>query len=140
MRQVSPELALERARYRRAIPAYLEAHPFCQITIALHGLDEQEVIARDGQIGLRRIPRANQIHHRLKRDGERLNRQEFWMSAAHGPHRWTEDNKKEARIVGILCPIEATPTGLLPAGRRCLTTPELMAARAAGQTDPTAPA
>jgi hypothetical protein len=153
MRQVSPRRARENARYRRLEAKYLADHPLCQIFLARHRIDEATVLSVYYDLYARypgsviatawnglNIPQSTQVHHRNKRDRTRLNRMEYWMAGSAGEHQWTEDHKDEARAIGILCPINARPDGSMPDGRRCLTTPELMAARAAGQIDPILPA
>ena len=143
MKPAGRKLAAERRAYGPAARSYLKAHPYCQVTIAIQRLNEAEVIAGNGSQTRRvefhgqparetwTIPPATEIHHRNRRNGPRLNRQEFWMSASPSAHRWVEQNPGEARRIGLLCPINAQPDGGMPDGTRCLTTSELLRSRAA---------
>lgn len=155
VRRISSSRQIDRRIYNRRRKAYIEAHPFCQIYIAQHRLNEAEVIRNNGTAAIHtkcsksatrlygvtdgvytiQVPLANQIHHRNKADHERLLLEDYWMSAGTVGHRWAEDHKDEARKIGVLCPINARPDGSLPDGQRCLTTPELLEARVAGFDD-----
>ena len=132
---------------------YLKDHPLCQITLAAARLQEEVMVeawkkSGSPEIGITvdvghgnfvLLEPATTIHHRNKSNGTRRNRTEYWMSAAPGPHRGTEDHKDTAREIGILCPINARPDGSLPDGRRCLTTAELINHRCTGGNRTTYP-
>ena len=122
-------------RYSHVRKDYLLAHPWCQITIAMAGLDERHVIALGVNVpedvdyvwcqGVR-IPRATEIHHRNKSNGPRKCDVRWFMSAARPGHDWVEENKTEARERGFLLPINATPDGCWGNGQRGLETPVFM--------------
>lgn len=104
--------------------------------MARNGIDEVEALAVFphfcvGQVYSRgmKIPMASQIHHRNKRNGVRLCKVEWWMSASHEEHEWVETHKDEARKQGLLLPISANPEGFTPSGERGVPTQELMALR-----------
>jgi hypothetical protein len=110
-------------------------HPYCQIFIVRHGLDEREVIERrglctrtiQGKDHFFSVPRSTEIHHRNKRTGARKNDQRFWMAASRAQHEWAEENKTAARSCGISLPINADADGRWGDGSTfALTTPELM--------------
>lgn len=127
--KIRPERARTNATYGRRRAAYLEAHPWCQVTIARHGLDEATVIAQDGVSQGVRVPRSTEIHHRNKARGARKLDERWWMSAARSGHEWVENDKESARQTGFLLPFEADGEGNLPNGTRALETPQFMASR-----------
>lgn len=139
-RRVNPARASERREYSERKAAYLAAHPFDQIKIALCGFDEEKVLAR--AVGLDRrnasgiffegqmIPVSDQIHHRNKGRGARLNDERWWMSTSTASHDVIENRKSWAREHGFLLPIQADADGNWGAGFRALETPEFMKARA----------
>ncbi len=45
---------------------------------------------------------ADDIHHSNRRSGKMLNDQKFWWFLCRAHHRWVEDNKKEARKMGLI--------------------------------------
>lgn len=119
--------------------AYLEEHPFCQVTIARYTFRETDVLARAR--GLNRsncqgifyqgilIPIATEIHHRNKARGPRKTDVRFWISSSRKGHDWIEDEKKAARATGFLLPFEADQDGRLPDGTFGLQTPAFMKSR-----------
>ncbi len=134
-RRRSPHRSAESKIYNRDAAFYLAKHPFCQIWIARHRLDEDVVIAQRGLVVIRNAvgarhtdcaPRATEIHHRNKRDGLRLLDQRWWMAVSRREHDWAENNKTEARLVGFLLPINASIDGTWGDGERALPTPEFM--------------
>lgn len=129
-RERSVKRAAQSRKYNVEKALYLQEHPFCQIFIARHGLDEDEVKRENGL--LRRgghtivVPIATQIHHRNKRDGERLLDQRWWMSACQMQHDYVEANKSRSRELGLLLPIQADADGCWGAGQSALPTPEFL--------------
>jgi len=90
---------------------FLWEHPYCQITIRFHNLDEQEVIRNDGFAiillpgGAKTticVPKSNQIHHTKKPKCKYLNDITTWLAASPIGHEWVENNKREARKLGLL--------------------------------------
>ncbi len=133
--------AAERRQYAKQSAAYLAAHPYDQITIALHGLNEDSVrwhgtgdstpVRVKIPSGIVTVQRSNQIHHRNKGFGARLLDERWWMATCAESHDFVERNKGVARELGLLLPIQADADGKWGAGNSALTTPELMKARAA---------
>ena len=130
---ISKRRASQRAAYRRSEAIFLEAHPYCQVTIFRWSLNEAQVIADNGTgwIGTHNIhavhvPRATQVHHRNKARGIRLLDERWWMATCAGQHDAIEREKGWAREVGLLLPFEADENGQLPDGTICQTTDELL--------------
>lgn len=139
--RISARRRRERAVYSMQNEAYLKAHPFCQITIAIRRLVEAEVIAQGGRYSVAGerdriyyVPRATQIHHRNKCRGARLTDDRWFMSASSEGHDQVENLKDWARQIDVqlLLPMEADADGRTPGGIQYLTTPELLEARAQG--------
>lgn len=139
LRRRSKKRVAQSSVYALVKAEHLAKHPLDQIFMAKHRIDERkalELLSRCSHIDISElrfegfsIPFADQIHHRNKCNGERLIRKEFFMSTAIESHGWAENNKGEARKIGVLCPINAKPDGTMPDGSRCLTTDELMRVR-----------
>ena len=134
-------IGLERSReldeYSRRRKAYLAEHPLCQIFIARNRLSEGDLIRALKTVAILHPPvglqYATEIHHRNKRNGRRLNIERFWMACCREQHEWVESHKDEARKLGLLCPINADPEGVMPNGSVCLPTSELIIRRAEGK-------
>jgi hypothetical protein len=132
IRKVKLSRAIENAQYSRDRLEYLDDHPWCQVTIFMLGLNEAEVIANyggywsTGGIPLR-VPHGVTIHHRNKCRGARKNDRRFWISSSFGMHEMIEQNKRWAREIELLLPMEADENGLCPNGRQYLETPALLA-------------
>lgn len=130
--KVSPRRKGELREYHEKAAAYLAAHPFCQIYIAMHGLLESEVIAQAGAVyvaaygAVRQVPVATEIHHRNKRDGARLTDERWFLAASRPRHELVEGFKTWARKTGFLLELEADPDGVTPDGRRAEETPDFM--------------
>lgn len=120
---------------------HLALHPFCQLTIAMHRLREEDVLTANRSYinGVSYngvwIPRATQIHHRNKCQGARLTDARWFSSASPKMHQWVEDHKDEARRDGYLLPINADPDGFMPDGSCGLTTDEWLLVRAKNAVD-----
>jgi len=140
VRRQSAERAAERREYAKRRKAYLAAHPFDQVAIALFGLDEATIIRAGegrgfvewavGHDGVAKIWRSDQIHHRLKCHGARLNDERWWMATNLGSHEFIENNKGFAREHGFLLPIQANADGEWGDGQKALPTEAFMRARA----------
>lgn len=144
MRRVSNLRHAENLIYSDRRRIFLSIHSLCQITMAIHRIDEslalwtlksnppalwEQSIVVNGIV----VPFATEVHHRNRRSGSiRYLTESFWMSSAAGPHRWAEEHAGEARSIGVICPINASPDGAMPDGGRCLTTEELLRVRADG--------
>jgi len=103
IKRVSSKRAKELREYAKLREAYLAAHPYCQATILIAGLDEAEVISRQGHYGNGCIVRdATEIHHVAKRYGSRLNDMSKWLAVCRGMHLYIEQDKTWARANGLL--------------------------------------
>lgn len=89
---------------------FLRAHPYCQLWLKEHGVDEAEAIRQRGCLRLgapRRlvfVPRSATVHHRNKRRGARLLDEREWRAVGWSGHRAIEDHKAWARGRGFLKP------------------------------------
>ena len=134
--RVSAERRDERKEYAALRDQYLTQHPFDQIKIALCGFDEQQVIEKGANLGPwnaqgiyfegQFIALSNQIHHRNKCHGARLNDTRWWISTGQKSHDLVENHKNWAREVGLLLPIQADAEGRWGDGNQALTTKELL--------------
>lgn len=131
----------ELAEYRIESPKYLDAHPWCEIFLAEHGLLLSDVSEsgwadirspeekRDGVCVGRRVhvPRSIEVHHRNGRNGrERLLNQAFWMAVHRSSHNHIKDHQSWARRRGYLLPSNARPDGTYPGTEVILTTDQLL--------------
>ncbi len=112
----------------------------CAVAIARFGLDEAEVIALGRGCsawvtvpaaggGDFMIGRSDQIHHRNKGRGARLNDERWWMATALTSHDYVEDHKEWARAEGYLLPFQADADGRWGDGNQALETPALMVSK-----------
>lgn len=105
---VSPRRKLELSTYARARSQYLAEHPFCQASIIIHNLDEQEVIANGGHSPATPyhrgydVPRSTEIHHMGKRRGAMLYDKSKFLAVCRAMHERIESNKSWARDNGLL--------------------------------------
>ena len=124
---------VEQRQYAKQRAAYLIAHPYCQAWIAMHGMDENDVVANSGYQKYcdygHLVPRSTSIHHRNKRTGSRLLDERWWMAVCDYSHHEIEERKEWARQEGYLLPIQADKDGRWGAVNQALTTPELMASK-----------
>lgn len=115
IRRVSKKRAAELREYYPLRKAYLEAHPYCQIWLAKHGVSEKDVVGGVALVNVCnpgrfnvciwrhvQVPLATDIHHTNGRNGWRLNRVEWWLSACRVEHEWVKANQSEARKIGVL--------------------------------------
>ena len=136
MRRVSKVRARQRRAYGEARKRYLAEHPYCQITIFLHSLDEADTIKNGGHSSKGIIiPKATQIHHRNKCNGPRLLDERWWISSCDDEHWHVENHKDWARQNGLLVPIQADPDGRWGAGNQALQTSDLLRVRAEGANE-----
>jgi len=103
IKKVKSKRAKELREYSKLREAYLAAHPHCQATIRLNGLNEAEVIERHGHYGTGfMVPLATEIHHVGKRYGSRLNDTAKWLAVCRTMHIAIEQDKTWARTNGLL--------------------------------------
>lgn len=148
IKRVSSKRAVERREYAKRRVVYLEAHPLCQIMLAVHRIDESkalELLKTVSHLSLSElncgslvsppiaylgIPFASEIHHRNKCRGARLNDERWWMAGSREGHDYVEKNKKRARAMGLLLEINADEEGIMPDGSRAIQTNVYMDIRA----------
>ncbi len=139
MPRIKPERAAQKREYAKRLALYLFAHPLDMVTIFMHRFDEAEVIfaARDWWRGKPFVYRgitiqwSDQVHHRNRGRGARLNDERWWLATALASHQFVELNAGLARQLGLLLPAQADAEGRWGDGNQALPTPELMKARAA---------
>lgn len=108
IRRVSLKRAKQNREYAKKRKAFLEAHPFCQLTIQREGFNEQIVIEDNGDMSVPNIdfnfrcPRATEIHHVRGRIGTMLNDETHWLAVSREGHEWIHQHPSEARKRGWL--------------------------------------
>ena len=127
MKRRSAKRARQTGIYVREEEKFLEAHPFCQAWIFNERLDERFVLASGGIVEGVMVPRSTEVHHRNKKDGDRLLDQRWWLAVCRTQHDWIENHKNLARESGLLLPIQADKDGKWGSGNQGLTTEQLMA-------------
>ena len=94
--------------YLRLRKAFLQRHPYCQIWMKRMGLTENDKVLWGGQYFHRPTmtvywaPRSQEIHHSRKPRSKYLNDTSTWFAASRKEHQWLEDNKSQARALGLL--------------------------------------
>lgn len=106
---VSDKRKVINREYLKRRAEYLTAHPYCQATIRVIGLNEAEIISAHGNYinalgNVDRIPLATDIHHTAGRIGENLLNQKTWLAVSRNVHRWIHDHPSKARQIGLLAP------------------------------------
>lgn len=93
--------------YSRLRKDFLEAHPYCQVTIQNMGVTEEEVIRGGGTTVIRGdlayFPRSVDVHH-MKRRGKYFLDTSSWLAVSRQAHDWIHSNPKEATEMGWLIP------------------------------------
>ena len=103
LKRVSSKRAKALREYSKLRKDYLAAHPYCEATIRMQGLDEADMISRQGHYGRGAIvPLATEIHHVAKRYGSRLNDTSKWLAVSRWMHLRIEQDKTWARANGLL--------------------------------------
>jgi hypothetical protein len=86
------------------------AHPWCQIFMTRHKLNEAEVIRGSGVVAVFegpiarkvQVPRAVDIHHRHGREGPLLTDPQWFVSACNDQLAWLAKNIEEAQRLGLI--------------------------------------
>jgi hypothetical protein len=90
--------------YRRK--QFLAAHPYCQVWLAEHGVEEADAIHNGGRVEvngtLLTVPLSTEIHHKNKRRGFDLLDPSEWLAVSADAHRRIESEKDWARARGYL--------------------------------------
>ena len=125
IRRCSIKRARELREYRVKAHAYLLAHPWCQVSLAEHGVVESEVDKRGyfevrgnnpyGDAGKRfvKVPASCEIHHRAGR-GIWLNDERWFMAVSREAHTRIHMEPARARSLGYLCSPITIHTASLP--------------------------
>lgn len=87
--------------------AFIEAHPFCQATIKILGLDEEAVkqwngFALDPMGNQLIISRSQDVHHTAGRSGKNYLDQSTWLAVSRTMHERIHNNPSWARANGLL--------------------------------------
>lgn len=109
IRRVSKKRAAANAIYSKLRKEFLAKHPYCQWFLKYHGIDEKDVTPL-GVVVLMlgftekeiRIPLSSEIHHMKKPKCKYLNDMSTWMAVSRQGHEWIENNKSQAREMGML--------------------------------------
>lgn len=107
---MSTKRAAQLREYSQARKTFLEAHPICQVWLAENGWSQDGLWFTKGNLllsagALREdfgAPASEDIHHKNKRHGARLNEQQHWLAVSRANHQVIEDNKQWARERGYL--------------------------------------
>ena len=109
LRRISARRLEETSLYLYRRKQFLLAHPYCQVWLAEHGVDEATAIRDLGFVRLDGpsgpamvVPLSTEIHHQNKRRGADLLDTSFWLAVAQNAHRRIEANKAWARTAGFL--------------------------------------
>ena len=109
LRRISARRLEETSLYHYRRKQFLLAHPYCQVWLAEHGIDEATAIRDLGFVRLAGpsgpatvVPLSTEIHHRNKRRGADLLDQKHWLAVSTDAHRRIEANKAWARAEGFL--------------------------------------
>lgn len=102
IKRVSSKRAKALREYSILRKAYLALHPFCEATIKLEGVCEEELIKSNGWLIGRQFPYAEEIHHKARRYGSRLNDTTKWLAVCRDMHIKIENNASWARANDLL--------------------------------------
>ena len=109
LRRISARRLEETSLYQYRRAQFLLAHPYCQVWLAEHGVDEATAIRDLGIVRLDGpsnpamvVPLSTEIHHQNKRRGVDLLEPRFWLAVSRDAHRRIEENKAWARAQGYL--------------------------------------
>jgi len=105
IRKVSKRRAPQNREYTLRRRAYLLEHPYCEAhKIICEWLWDNDRVAWErapfGYDG--HGPDAEEIHHKKKPKCKYLNDESTWLAVAAWSHRWIEDHKRDARLIGLL--------------------------------------
>ncbi len=107
LRRVSLRRLEQLRSYAARRAQFLRDHPYCQLWLAEHGVDEARTIRERGVLPFGgqprvQVPRSATVHHRNKRRGGRLLDEREWLAVSWTGHRRIEDHKAWARDRGFL--------------------------------------
>lgn len=109
LRPYSKKREAAQREYLKARTCFLIAHPYCQASIHLLGLEESDVIGWNGLYRdlfgvFQPIPHSQDIHHKAGRIGTNLLDTTTWMAVSRAQHDRIHANPKWAREIGFLTP------------------------------------
>ncbi len=119
LRRVTPARSKQLREYSERRKIFLASHAICQIWLDRNGWAEADMITTDEPWYYFRAqpavcyrasdlaveffaPRSTEVHHKDRRHGERLNREEDWMALCAKNHAWIKENQSAARAKGWL--------------------------------------
>ena len=107
LRRVSLKRQREGREYTKLRAAFLEDHPFCQVTIRLLGLCEEEVkewsgMHRTALGNIDVVPQSIDIHHKHGRTGTNYLDTTTWLAVSRFQHERIHNNPSWARSHGFL--------------------------------------
>lgn len=81
----------EMVEYRRKRSAFLALHPYCQVWLKEHGMEEGEAIAKVGLVVLGggkvvAVPRSSDVHHVEGRTGGKYLDESTWLAVSRSYH------------------------------------------------------
>lgn len=106
LRRISARRLIENDYYLYRRKRFLDLHPYCQVWLREHGVDEAAALVTDGRVviggSMVSIPLATEIHHTNKRRGVDLLDERWWLAVSREAHARIEDDKDWARLHGYL--------------------------------------
>jgi hypothetical protein len=107
LRRISKKRAKDLRVYMTKRKAFLAEHPFCQVRLALLGLDEKQVIASYGCAidvfgSVFKVPLSQDIHHKAGRTGTNYLDENTWLAVCRENHERIHANPSWARSLGFL--------------------------------------
>ena len=105
-----PKVTAKRAKanreYAKRRKAFLAAHPMCmawtRITEHLASCGDPWALSQSCLPPIGPMGWATEIHHMRKPKRKYLNDESTWLAVSPWSHRWIEDNKSTARLLGLL--------------------------------------
>ena len=104
LRRVSKKRAKQNREYTCVRKAYLQEHQYCEVCQKEHLLYMRAFMVNeeyDGPIksDAEPIKKAKEVHHILKRYGDRLNDSNWFLAVCNRCHTWIHDNPSIARDI-----------------------------------------
>lgn len=110
LRKVSKKRAKEGRIYSEKRKAFLEAHPICQVWVAMRGIKEIPplIYVIEGRVYCAEdmihngAPTSCDIHHKAKRTGSNYLDESTWLAVSREMHEKIHQNPSWARAQGYL--------------------------------------
>lgn len=82
--------------YAKKRKAFLAAHPYCEAHVSIS-------VYENPNAGIPSVwPLSTEIHHMKKPRCKYLNDESTWLAVCRKSHEWIENNKADARTLGLL--------------------------------------